>query len=354
MTGAWTSVQARLLAPRGKERYDIRCRIGTAGAFSMMHLPVLVAFFALIALAPTPVSAQDWPNRPVRFIVPVPAAGSTDVAARVVGEYLSRSLRQQIVVENKTGANGNIGIETAAKSPADGYTILVATDSVSSNPHVYKMSIDPLKELVPVIQLSRQSIVLAAHPSLDVASLAALIALAKQQPGLRYATGSGVGSPQHMVVQWFAQIVGIKLEQVPYRGGAQAINDLVAGHMKLGSLGSTPLIPHYKAGTLRLLAQSMAARSPSLPDVPTYQDAGIKLVLDQWLGVFVPAGTPPAIGVRLNAEIGKALGEAAIRESFLQSAQEPVGGTAEQFAHFVHEEFAKYGRLVKELNIKAN
>src|SRR5713226_6137979 len=282
MMGAWTSVQARLLAPRRKERYDIRCRIGTAGAFSMTNLPVLVALFTLIALAP--VSAQDWPNRPVRFIVPFPAGGSTDVAARVVGEYLSRSLRQQIVVENKTGANGNIGIETAAKSPADGYTILVATDSVSSNPHVYKMSIDPLKELVPVIQLSRQPIVLAAHPSLGVASLAELITLAKQQPGLRYATGSGVGSPQHMVVQWFAQIVGIKLEQVPYRGGAQAINDLVAGHMKLGSLGSTPLIPHYKAGTLRLLAQSMAVRSPSLPDVPTYQDAGIKLVLDQWLG----------------------------------------------------------------------
>ena len=320
----------------------------------MMNLPVLVALFTLIALAPATVSAQDWPNRPVRFIVPFPAGGSTDVAARVIGEYLSRSLRQQIIVENKTGANGNIGIETAAKSPADGYTILVATDSVSSNPHVYKASIDPLKELVPVIQLSRQPIVLAAHPSLGVASLAELIALAKQQPGLRYATGSGVGSPQHMVVQWFAQIAGIRLEQVPYRGGAQAINDLVAGHMRLGSLGSTPLIPHYKAGTLRLLAQSMAARSPSLPDVPTYQDAGIKLVLDQWLGVFVPAGTPPAISARLNAEIGKALGEAAIRESFLQSAQEPVGGTAEQFSHFVHEEFAKYGRLVKELNIKAN
>jgi tripartite-type tricarboxylate transporter receptor subunit TctC len=320
----------------------------------MMHLPLLVAFFTLIALAPTPVSAQDWPNRPIRFIVPFPAGGSTDVAARVIGEYLSRSLRQQIVVENKTGANGNIGIETAAKSPADGYTILVATDSVSSNPHVYKMSIDPLKELVPVIQLSRQPIVLAAHPSLGVASLAELITLAKQQPGLRYATGSGAGSPQHMVVQWFAQIAGVRLEQVPYRGGAQAINDLVAGHMRLGSLGSTPLIPHYKGGTLRLLAQSMAARSPSLPDVPTFQDAGIKLVLDQWLGVFVPAGTPTAIGARLNAEIGKALGEAAIRESFLQSAQEPVGGTAEQFAHFVNEEFAKYGRLVKELNIKAN
>ena len=318
----------------------------------MMTLRVLATLVAIVA--PTTCFGQEWPSRPVRFIVPFPAGGSTDVAARVIGEYLSRALRQQIVVENKTGANGNIGIETAAKSPADGYTVLVATDAVSSNPHVYKMNINPLKELVPVIQLSYQPMVLAAHPSLGIASLAELIALAKEQPGLRYATGSGVGSPQHMVVQWFAQTAGIKLEQVPYRGGAPAINDLLAGHVKLGSLGSTPLIPHYKAGTLRLLTQSTEKRSPSLPDVPTYQEAGIKgLVLDQWLGVFVPAGTPPAVAARLNAEINRALTDAAIRDSFLQSAQAPVGGSADTFAGLVRDEFAKYERLVKELNIKA-
>jgi tripartite-type tricarboxylate transporter receptor subunit TctC len=216
------------------------------------------------------------------------------------------------------------------------------------------MHIDPLKELVPLIQLSRQPIVLAAHSSLGIASLAELIALARQQPGLRYATGSGVGA-QHMVVQWFASIAGIKLEQVPYRGGAPAINDLIAGHVKLGSLGSTPLIPHYKAGTLRLLAQSTEKRSPSLPDVPTYQEAGIKgLVLDQWLGVFVPVGTPPVIAARLNTEINKALAEVTIRDGFLQSAQEPVGGSAEAFAQLVHGDFDTYARLVRELNIKAD
>jgi tripartite-type tricarboxylate transporter receptor subunit TctC len=233
-------------------------------------LRLSVALLALVVAIATGAAAQDWPSRPVRFIVPFPAGGSTDVGARLVGEYLSRSLRQQMVVENKSGANGNIGIESAAKSPPDGYTVLVATDAVSSNPHVYKMNIDPLKSLTPVIQLSRQPMVLAAHPSLGIVSLAELIALAKRQPGLRYATGSGVGA-QHMVAQWFASIAGIKLEQVPYRGGAPALNDLIAGHVKLGSLGSTPLIPHYKAGTLRLLAQSTEKRSPSLPDVPTYQ-----------------------------------------------------------------------------------
>ena len=298
--------------------------------------------------------AQSYPGKPIRFIVPFPAGGSTDVGARVVGEYLSRAFGQQVYVENKTGANGNIGIETAAKSAPDGYTILVATDAVTSNPHIFNMTIDPLKDLVPVIHLSRQPIVLAAHPSLGVGSLAELIALAKQQPGLRYATGSGVGSPQHMVVQWFARIAGIKLEQVPYRGGSQAINDLLGGHMKLGSLGSTPLIPHYKAGTLRLLAQSSKARSPSLPDVPTFEEAGMTgLVLDQWLGMFAPAGTSPAITTLLNVTVGKALADPAVRKGFLDSAQEPTGGTADQFALLVREDFAKFARLVKELNIKA-
>ena len=158
-----------------------------------------------------------------------------------------------------------------------------------------------------------------------------------------------------MAVQWFARIAGITLEQVPYRGGAQAINDLVAGHVKLGSLGSTPLIPHYQAGNLRLLAQTTQARSPSLPDVPTFEEAGFKgLVLDQWLGVFAPAGTPPAITARLNNEMNKALADPTVRKGFLDSAQEPIGGTADQFTQLVREDFAKYGRLVKELKIKAD
>jgi tripartite-type tricarboxylate transporter receptor subunit TctC len=261
-------------------------------------------------------------------------------------------LAQQIVVENKSGASGNIGVEAAARSAADGYTVLIAPDQVASAPHVFKVSFDPLKDLVAVIQLSRQPVVLAVHPSLGVSSLTELIALAKAHPGMSFAT-SGIGSQQQFVAEWFAKIAGIKLEHVPYRGGGQAINDLVAGHVKIASLGSSPVIPHYRAGTLRLLAQSTQTRSPSLPDVPTYQEAGVAgLVLDQWLGVFVPAGTPAAIVARLNSEIDKSLTEPAIRESFLQSAQEPVGGSAEQFARLVRDDFAKYGRLVKELDIK--
>jgi tripartite-type tricarboxylate transporter receptor subunit TctC len=318
---------------------------------------MLNAFRVLAALAvfaaPLAAQAQDWPNRPVKVIVPFAAGGSTDVAARLIGEYLTRALGQQVYVENRTGANGVIGIEAAAKSDPDGYTILVAPDAIASNPHVYKVNYDALKDLAAVIQISRQPIVLAAHPSLGVKTVAELVALVKQQPGLRYGTGSGVGSAQHMVTQWFAQIAGVDLEQVPYRGGGQAINDLIAGHIKLGSLGSTPLIPHYRAGKLLLLAQTTEARSQSLPDVPTFQEAGIKgLVLDQWLGVFVPAGTPARIIERLNAEVGKALADPAIKANLVNSAQEPIGGSPDQLARLMRDDFAKYERLVRTLNIK--
>ena len=319
----------------------------------LFRIVAALAVFAATSLSVEAQVAKEWPNRPVRIIVPFAAGGSTDVAARLIADYLSRGVGQQFYVENRAGANGVIGMDAAAKSDPDGYSILITADAVASNPHVYKVAHDPLKDLSPVIQLSRQPVVLAVHPSLGVNTLDELVVLVKREPGLRYATGSGQGSPQHMVVQWFAKLAGIELEQVAYRGGGAAINDLIAGHVKLGSLGSTPLIPHYQAGALRLLAQTTAARSQSLPDVPTFQEAGIKgLVLDQWLGVFVPAGTSPAIVARLNTEIGKALADSAVRANLMQSAQEPIGGTAEAFADRVREDFRKYGQLVQDLNIK--
>jgi len=318
----------------------------------MTMLRIVAALVALLASAPLTAQAQDWPNKPIRMIVPFAAGGSTDVAARLVAEYLSRTLGQQLVVENRTGANGNIGIEAAAKSAPDGYTILVAPDAIASNPHVYKVNYE-VKDLTPVIQLSRQPIVLAAHPTLGVKTQAELIAHAKKNPGERYATGSGINSGQHMVTMWFAKLAGIQLEQVSYRGGGQAINDLLAGHVKLGTLGSTPLIPHYRAGKLIMLGQSTATRAASLPDVPTFRESGMPdLVVEQWLGVFVPAGTPPAIVARLNSEIGKSLADPAIKGNLEKSAQEPIGGTADAFGQLVKNDFAKYGRLVKDLNLK--
>jgi tripartite-type tricarboxylate transporter receptor subunit TctC len=304
-------------------------------------------------LTATPSPDLTWPNRPVRFIVPLAPGGGLDFVARLIAEYLSRAIGQQVVIENKTGAGGTIGIDAAIKSVPDGYSVLVTNDNVASAPHVLRLNVDYLKDLVPVIQLARQPQALAVHPSLDVKSVAELIAAVKVRPGMACAT-SGAGSNQHVLLEWFAKMAGIKLEHIPYRGAGQAITDLIAGHVRVAFLGPTALIPHYKAGILRLLAQSSETRSPNLPEVPTLQEAGFKgLVIESWYGAFVPVGTPPAIVARLNAQIDMALADATTRKSLVQTATEAIGGRAEQLARLARHDSEKYARLVKELGIKA-
>ncbi len=316
-----------------------------------MTCPRIVAL-ALLILAPVESWAQSWPSRPVRFVVPVSAGGSTDVVARLIAEHMSRVFGVQFIVDNRTGAGGTAGMETVAKSAPDGYNILVTTDRVASAPHAFKLNFDPVKDLAAAVQVTRQPVVLAVHNSLGVATLSELIALAKARPGMSYAT-AGIGVHQHFVGEWFQHIAGIKMTLVPYRGGGQVINDLIAGHVKIASLGSTPLIPHYQAGTLRLLAQSTLARSSGLPEVPTFQEAGIRgLVLDQWIVAFARDGTPPAITARLNTEINKVLADPAVRDFLQKQALEPVGGTADEAQKLLRDDVEKYGRLIKELNIK--
>jgi tripartite-type tricarboxylate transporter receptor subunit TctC len=230
-------------------------------------------------------------------------------------------------------------MEAVAKSVPDGYTILVTSDRVASAQHAFKLNFDPIKDLAPICQLTRQPLVLAVHHSLGTGSLAEFLARVRAHPGMNYAT-AGVGIHQHVVGEWFQKLAGIKLALVPYRGGGQVINDLIAGHVKIAVLASTPLLPHYKAGTLRLLAQSSAARSPGQPDVPTFLEAGFNgLVLDQWIGAFAPAGTQKAIIVRLNVEINKVLTVPAVRENLA--------------TQLFREDVEKYGRLMTELNISA-
>ena len=317
-----------------------------------MKLRLIAAMVALAFAAPL-AHAADWPNRPIHFIVPFPAGGSTDVAARLIGDYMSRSLGQPVVVEDKSGANGNIGTEYAARSAPDGYTVLITTDSVSTNPHIYTLTFDPMQSLVPVVEVSHQPVVLAAHPTLGVRTLAELTAKVKQQPGLRFGTGSGIGSLQALAALWYAKLAGINLVQVPYRGGGPAINDLVAGNVQLGSLGSTPLVPYYKSGNLKMLAQSGATRSPALPDVPTYQESGMKeIVIVQRIGISVPKGTPADIVARLNAETNAALRDERIRTILADQAQDAAGGTPEQYGKLLQDDSDEVARLVKELNIE--
>jgi tripartite-type tricarboxylate transporter receptor subunit TctC len=308
---------------------------------------------ALLILFTASAHAQSWPAKPVRVVVAFAPGGSLDFVTRIVAERLSQDLGQQFVVENRAGANGNVGAEYVARQPADGYMVLASADALVSSAHVYKLNYDPLKDLVPVVQFTRQPLVLAVHPSLGVNTVAELIEAAKKTPGLGYAT-SGSGSGQHMVGEWLARLAGIKLTHVPYKGGGQAITDLAGGQVKIGSLGSTPVMPHYKAGRLKIIAQTTAKRAPSLPEVPTYQEQGLAIELDQWLGLLVPAGTPADVVRRLNAATGKALALPAVQERFAPQGLEVASGSPEEFAKLYRNDYEKYARLVKELGIRAD
>lgn len=307
----------------------------------------------LLAFGVTSAQAQAWPSKPVRIVVAFAAGGSTDVAVRSIQERLSQAFGKPVIVENRPGAAGNIAADYVAKQPADGYLVLASADSLASNPHLFKnLPFDPAKDLVPVVQLTRQPVVLAVHPSVGVGNVAELIAAAKAKPGMGYAT-SGAGSIQHMAGEWFAQLAGIKLTHVPYKGGGQAITDLVGGQVPIGSLGNTPLLPHHRAGKIKIIAQTTAARSASLAEVPTYQEAGMRgLVLEQWLGLFVAAGTPPKISSRIAAEVSKALAEPAVKERYAKLGLEPVGGTPADIQRQYREDYVKYGRLIRELGIR--
>jgi tripartite-type tricarboxylate transporter receptor subunit TctC len=308
---------------------------------------------AVVAVVSGAVQAQAWPAKPVRLVVAFAPGGSLDFVTRIVAERLSQDLGQQFVVENRAGANGNVGAEYVTRQAPDGYVVLSSADALLSSAHVYKLSYDPLKDLVPVVQFTRQPLVLAVHPSLGVSTVAELVAAAKKSPGMGYAT-SGSGSGQHMVGEWLAKLAGVQLTHVPYKGGGQAITDLVGGQVKIGSLGSTPVMPHYKAGKLRIIAQTTASRAPSLPEVPTYREQGLAIELDQWLGLLVPAGTPAEVIKRLNAATAKVLEQPAVRERFAPQGLEAVGGSAEAFARLYRADYEKYGRLVKELAITVN
>jgi len=311
-----------------------------------------MALACLLAAGAAPaVHAQTWPSKPIRWIVPFAPGGSNDVTSRAIADRLTSALGQPIIVENRGGAAGTIGVELAAKSPADGYTIVSSSDSIVAAAHLYpKLGFNPVRDFIPVTQLGNQPVVLVVHPSLGVGSLAELVAYVKKNPGLAYAS-SGAGTQQHFAAEWFARLAGIKLSHVPYKGGGQAITDLIGGQIQLASLGASPVTPHYKSGRLKVLAQTTPKRSPYLPDVPTYREAGYAVEIVQWQGVFLPARTPKEIVARLHAETVKALAEPKVRERFAQSGLEVVGDTPAQFARIVAADDEKYARLVRELKI---
>jgi tripartite-type tricarboxylate transporter receptor subunit TctC len=301
------------------------------------------------------IAQAKWPDRPVRIVVPLAVGGAIDFIARQCANVLSASFGQQFFVENRTGAGGTLGMDTVMKGTPDGYTILITNDNAASAPHILKLAYNytDTKVLTPVITLATQPQIFAAHPSLGVSSVAEYVANAKKNPGVGFAS-SGVGSNQHVVGLWFAKEAGIKLEHVPYRGAGQAVTDLLAGHVKSAFLGPTSMIPHWKAGNLKFLAQTSAKRAPTLQEVPTLEESGYKgLVLEAWYAAFVPVGTPPEIVATLNAAFAKSLTDKNLQENFVKGSLEAAGGTPEQLSKLAQADTVKYEKLVKELNITA-
>src|SRR5262245_7587931 len=319
----------------------------------LKSLAAQVAFGGSMLAAPT-VWAQAYPSKVIRFIVPLAPGGAIDFIARAVGERLSQTVGWQIVVENRTGAGGTIGMDAAMKSDPDGYTILITNDNAASAPHIMRLSHDYTKELQPVCYLGRQSQFLAVHSSLRINSLNEFVAYVKANPGLGYAT-SGVGTNQHVIGEWFAKEAKLKMDHVPFRGAGQAINDLIAAHVKAAWLGPTALVPHYEVGTLKLLAHSGSKRSPTLRQIPTLEESGFNgLVLDAWYAAFVPKGTSKGIIALLNSQMNNVLRDAKLLDTFAKGAVEAIGGTPEDIGALARADSEKYARLVKELNIGAN
>lgn len=297
--------------------------------------------------------AQGWPAKPVRFVVPFPPGGATDVAARVVADKLTRALGQQFVVDNRAGASGAIGATEVARAAPDGYTFLFAADPVETLHLVMKdVQFNLQRDFAPVTQVTTQPLAIAVHPSVGVKTIQEFIALAKANPGKFSFGHSGIGSGQHLTGELFKKLAGIDMQQVPYKGGGPAVRDLVAGQVPVVVLGSTPLIPHHNAGRIRILAFTSKERFPTMPDVPTLWELGYKVDTGQWLGLLAPAGTRPAVIDALYRETKKALELADVKARLLQAALLTVGSTPQQFARLIRSDIENWTKLAADANVK--
>jgi tripartite-type tricarboxylate transporter receptor subunit TctC len=298
--------------------------------------------------------AQDYPSRPVRIVVPFSPGGAVDGPTRVIAQELGRRLKQQVIVENKPGAGATIGSEMVAKSPPDGYTLLLASQTNAISATLYpRLNFAPLDDFVGISLIGREPGVLVVHPAFPAKNLAELIALAKSRPGqLNYAS-SGNGSGQHLFMAQMASMAGIELTHVPYRGSGQATTDLLAGTVPMAMPGSAGMVAHIKAGKLRALAVSSSTRSPQLPEVPTLAEAGLPgYAAYVWLGLMAPKGTPAAIIERLHREVKAALAAPEVKSYFSEAGIEAAGSSPAEFEAYFREERDRWARVIKDTGAK--
>lgn len=308
----------------------------------------------LMILVATGAYAQSYPTKPVRLIAPYPPGGSIDIVARLVGQRLTEAFGQQFIIENRTGASGNIGTDYVAKAAPDGYTLLLSgAPPLAANIYLFaKLPFDPVRDFAPIIRIANQPNVLVLHPSVPARNVKELIALAKSRPGkLNFGSG-GVGASQHISAELFMMMTGVKMVHVVYKGGGPAMIELVGGQIDLMIETAPSAIPYVNSGKLKALGVTTLQRLAMLPNVPTIDEAGVKgYEFLSWMGLVAPAGVPKEIIQRLNAEVQTAI-SGDLRKRLTELGLGVAGGTPEQFAAYIREDSAKYAKLVKVANIK--
>jgi tripartite-type tricarboxylate transporter receptor subunit TctC len=311
-------------------------------------LPRLLPLAAALLIA-VPAAAQNYPTRPVRVIVPFAAGGNTDITARAIGVRLSEVFGHQIVVENRPGGATNIGTELVAKAPPDGYTILMggATNAINMSTQA-KPPYDTVRDFAPIILCVKGANVLTTHPSLPAKNLKELIALAKARPGQLNFASSGLGSSNQMAGELFKVMAQVNIVHIPYKGNTPALTDTLAGNVEMMFSGVPVLVPHIQSGRLRAIAIGSLKRFVAIPDVPTFDESGLKgYEATTWFGLMAPVKTPKEIVARWNTEVDKILASPDLKSRFLNDGLEAMGGSQEEFARFIRLEIDKYAKVVK-------
>ena len=300
-------------------------------------------------------AAASYPNRPIRIVVALAPGGGVDTSGRMLGQRFTDAWGQQFVADNRPGAGGTIAAALVARATPDGYTLLMTSMGHAITPALYKQSYDNIKDFAPVSLFVQSPSVLAVHPSLPVKSVKELIAFTKPRPDEILFSSSGSGSGQHLAMELLNRMAGLKLVHVPYKGTAPSILDLVAGRVSITSASAISTMPHVRGGKLRALAVSSAKRSPSVPELPTVAEAALPgFAVDQWYGLFAPAGTPKEIVAKLHGEIARLVAQPDAKQRLLTLGLDPVASTPDEFTAYVKTETVKWGKLVREAGIRAN
>jgi tripartite-type tricarboxylate transporter receptor subunit TctC len=316
---------------------------------------MIVAALVVAGLPSRAVAADAYPSKAIRMVVPFPAGGTTDILGRIAGQKITEALGQQVIIDNRGGAGGNIGTELVAKSPPDGYTLLTDPGStLTINPHAYsRLGFDPVKDFAPITILAEVPNILEVHPSMPVKNVKELIALAKSKPGQINYASTGAGQSTHLSMELFKSMAHIDINHIPYKGSAPALVDLIGGHVTVMFDNMPTSLPHVRAGKLRAIAVSTAKRSFALPQLPTVAESGLPgFEVSVWFSVLAPAATPRDIVQKLNAVLVKALQSPDVKQRLAEQGAEPVGNTPEQFATTIQRDLAKWAKVVKDANVK--